>query len=131
MCSYADYGRMQDKDNELTEKEKRNASYLKELPSFSNWFHYMMLGSTTWSGPMVEYSDFIDFMDMKPDSDIAKMPSFGNWPAAWKRFVEVWLCAGVYVTILEFIDPKYMRTQAFVQEPLYYKLFHLCMSMQI
>ena len=41
MCSYADAGKLGDKDNELTATEKRNASYLKELPSFSDWFHYM------------------------------------------------------------------------------------------
>ena len=41
MCNYADAGKLENKDNELTATEKRNASYLKELPSFSEWFHYM------------------------------------------------------------------------------------------
>ena len=131
MCSYSDAGKLNEKDNELTAKEKHNASYLIELPSFSEWFHYMQLGSTTWSGPMVEYSDYLDFIDMGPKSDIAKMPDFGNWWPAWKRFIEVWLCAGIYVLIGEFIDPKYLSSTAFLSEPLYYKVFHLCMSMQI
>ena len=80
---------------------------------------------------MVEYADYLEFINMGKDSDIARMPKFGNWFAAWKRFIEVWLCAGVYIAISEFIDPSYMSTLAFVEEPLYYKLFHLCMSMQI
>ena len=63
---------------------------------------------------MVEYSDYLDFMNYGKDSHIAKMPKFGNWLASWKRFAEVFLCAGVYVGIAEFIDPKYLSTAAFV-----------------
>ena len=51
MCSYADAAKLNQKDNGLTSNEKHNASYLLELPSFSDWFHYMQLSSTSWSGP--------------------------------------------------------------------------------
>ena len=80
---------------------------------------------------MVEYADYLEFMDYGKDSHIARMPRFGNWFTAWKRFIEVWLCAGVYIAISAFINPWYMSKPEFVEEPIYYKLFHLCMSMQI
>ena len=80
---------------------------------------------------MVEYGDYLEFVDRAEGSDIARMPRFSNWLPAWKRFAEVWLCAGVYIVISEYIDPLYMTTAAFVNEPIHYKVFHLCMSMQI
>ena len=129
LCSYADAGKLSAKDNELTAKEKNNASFLHELPSFTEWFHYMNLSSTTWSGPMVEYPDYVAFMNYEKDSDIANMPKHGNWPMAWKRFLEVWLCAGVYVGLSLIVNPKYMSAPEFAAEPLYYRIYHLCMSM--
>ena len=130
MCSYADAGKLKLKDNELTATEKRKAGYLLELPSFSNWFHYMQLSASSWCGPFSEYSDYIDFINYDNDSDIANMPSYGNWYDAWKRFAHVWLCAVVFVVLGKFIHFDYFTTSEFVAEPLYYRVFLLCISMQ-
>ena len=121
MCNYTDAGHISDKEKEgknsktagkvhpadlLTANERHKATYMKKLPSFADWAHYMMLVSTCWSGPMVEYSDYTDFIERKEGSNAAKMPRFGNWPAAWKRFAEVWICAGVYAVLNDHVDYK-------------------------
>ena len=115
----------------LTPAEIANGRYLIKLPSFVDWFTYMMLVSTSWCGPTVEYAIYKDFMEREKDSHVAKMPRFGNWPAAWKRFAEVWLLAIAFSVLSAFIDYEYMTKPAFNLEPVWYKIFTLCMSMQI
>ena len=88
------------------------------------------MSASSWCGPFSEYSDYIDFINYDNDSDIANMPSYGNWYDAWKRFAHVWLCAVVFVVIGKFIHFDYFTTSGFVAEPLYYKVFLLCLSMQ-
>ena len=100
-----------------------------ELPSYTEWFNYMMFVSTAWCGPMLEFSVFKDFIERQKDSNVAKMPHLGNWPAAWKRFAEVWLCAIGFSILAIYTDINELTAPEFKEKAVWYKIFVLCMSM--
>ena len=115
----------------MTERERHFAGYLRTLPSFIDWVHYMSFMVSISIGPMCEYSTFHDFINMKETSDATKMRPFSNWFTAWKRFIEVWLCAALFMILAEKFDWWYLASSEFVNDPLWYKLYYLLMSMQV
>ena len=78
---------------------------------------------------MHEYRDCIDLLNYR--GDIKSMPIGANlWPAL-KRFGESLMSVTIFLIIQQKIPATYMQTEEFVNEPMYYKVFFLIMSMQI
>ena len=115
----------------MTARERHNASYLLTLPSFIDWVHYMSFMVSISIGPMCEYSTFHDFINLKDSCDATKMRPFSNWFTAWRRFIEVWLCAALYMILVEKFDWWYLAGSEFLNDSLWYKLYYLLMSMQV
>ena len=80
---------------------------------------------------MCEYSTFHDFINLKDSCDATKMRPFSNWFTAWRRFIEVWLCAALYMILVEKFDWWYLAGSEFLNDSLWYKLYYLLMSMQV
>ena len=101
------------------------------LPSFIDWVHYMSFMVSISIGPMTEYSAFHDFINLKENCETTKMRPFSNWYTACKRFIEVWLCAALFMILVEKYDWWYLASKEFLDDPLWYKLYYLLMSMQV
>jgi len=64
------------KGKHLTNYERKNAAYVRELPSFKDWFIYNMFTPFAFVGESIEYGIFDDFINMR--GDIIKMRPFSN-----------------------------------------------------
>ena len=121
----------EDETKWMTARERHNANYLLTLPSFIDWVHYMSFMVSISIGPMCEYSTFTDFINLNEKCDATKMRPYSNWYTACKRFIEVFLCAGLFMYLNGTFDWWYLTKTEFVNDPLWYKLYYLLMSMQV
>ena len=78
MCNYVDGEKLDDpeKSKHLTSHEKKYAAYVRELPSFTDWFVYNMFTPFSFIGESFEYGIFDDFINMR--GDITKMKPGSN-----------------------------------------------------
>ena len=69
MCNYVDAEVLDDneKGKYLTSQERKYAAYVRELPSFTNWFVYNMFTPFSFCGDSLEYGIVDDFMNMRGD----------------------------------------------------------------
>ena len=107
--NYYDAGIMDDPtlSKWMTTRERYYAEPHKKQLSFSKWINfYYFIGSTIT--PMHEYRDFEEFINYK--GNVTQMPLFGNIIPACRRFLEMFICIGVFVIINSKIKPEYMFT---------------------
>ena len=140
LCSYSDAekvlngikrGKKEDADGAvdeetkwMTARERHNANYFLTLPSFIDWVHYMSFAVSITIGPMCEYSTFHDFINLNKNCEAKSMRPFSNWFTACKRFIEIWLCAAVYMLLVAKFDWWYLTTEEFANSALWYKIYY-------
>ena len=126
--NYYDGGILDDpvRSKHMTERERFYAEPHRERLSFSKWMHYFFFVGTCLT-PMNEYRDFEEFFEYK--GNITKMPKYGNFRPAIKRFVESLFCMGLLSLLQAVIEPKYMLTDKFADENIAFKVVFLIASM--
>ena len=112
----------------MTAREKYFAeSHLKPL-GFAKWLTYFyFLGAALT--PMHEYRDLEDFINYR--GKISKMPLFGNFLPALRRFGETIFCLVLLTTLTAHLDIDYLLTAEFGQRNIAFKIAYLIASMHV
>lgn len=112
----------------MTSRERYYAESHRKKLSFSKWINYFyFVGSSVT--PMHEYRDFEEFINY--EGKITKMPRFGNFLPAFRRFIETWACIGILVLLSAKVKPGYMLTPDFADESIMFKVLFLIASMHL
>ena len=130
LANISDAGKLDDekRSKELTDRERHHAEGLREVPSFLDWCHYMLLMNCgPLGGPPTEYRPFKEFISY--EGDVTKMRAFSNWLPAFRRYFETLLCMVGYVIIVQLVDVDLLTKAAFKDEPFWFKCYTLVGAM--
>ena len=91
---------------------------IKKLPSFFSFFSYTNFLGSSVAGPIFDYYDFDNFINLKGNFSNIPFPLFD----ALKNLTVALLYGSVTVLILPYFDPLYLSTDDFGKHPLWYRL---------
>ena len=128
MCNYVDGEKLDDpeKGKHLISYERKFAAYVRELPSFAEWFTYNMFTPFSFIGESIEYGIFDDFINMR--GDITKMRPGSNIFSAIQRNTHSIICIAVFYYISMLAEPMGMTEPAFQDQPFWYKMVYMLIA---
>ena len=128
LANYVDAEYLDDaeKSKHVFRRERKYAEYLRQIPSFADYFHYHMFLPLCFIGDCYEFGTFIDFINMR--GDIAKMKLFSNLGAFLLRYIEHLLCWYLFYQLGLIADPLKMAEPSFLEHPLWYRSVYMLLA---
>jgi len=108
LCNFSDAEILDDpaRGMHLSLLERKHAGYLRETPSFADWFHFNCFTPFTYFGGQCEYSYWIDWVECR--GDVTKMQRWANLKPALRRLFDAWLCFGLFYCLNLIANPQTM-----------------------